>query len=299
MYHVDSFYNLKSIFFFGLSALLFGKAVYFIELKVNFKIKFPLGKMIAHFILREQSKKKRLEITVCDEIMEQGFHGCTQKTIISLEISVRSVPIFRAELENMHALVKERTTTLEQTQARLEMCLNNEKSQVVQEMKFGSVELTQDEGELIVADLARTKCEKTKLLREDTDVTARLELEKRKGQKDKDVLWKLFNAALKELEAKTKVIGELKMDPTVSTIPVLWLGSQKREMLEYDSNHKQSKKESKPLIGSIKQENYELNEENQSLNIELRQSIAEMTHDVEEDAPSRPLTVRGVFTHLS
>ena len=205
----------------------------------------------------------------------------------------------QGELENMHALVKERTTTLEQTQTRLGMCLNNEKSQVVQEMKFGAMELTQDEGELILAELARTKSEKTKLLREDSDVTARLELEKRKGQKDKDVLWKLFNAALEELEAKTKVIGELKMDPTESTIQALWLGSQKREMLEYDSNHKQSKKESKPMIGSIKQENYELNEENQRLNIELRQRVDEMTHNVEEDAPSRPFTVRGVFTHLS
>ena len=205
----------------------------------------------------------------------------------------------QGELESMHALAKERTTTLEQTQARLEMCLNNEKSQVVQKLKFGAVDLTQDEGELILAELACTKTEKTKLLREDSDVTARLELEKRKGKKDKDVLWKLFNAALKELEEKTKAIGELKMDPTESTIQALWLGSQKREMLEYDSNHKQSKKESKPMIGSIKQENYELNEENQRLNIELRQRIAEMTHDVEEDAPSRPFTVRGVFTHLS
>ena len=197
------------------------------------------------------------------------------------------------ELERMHALEKERTTTLEQTQARLEMCLNNEKSQVVQKLKFGAVELTQDEGELILAELARTKSEKTKLLRENTDVTTRLELEKRKGQKDKDVLWKLFNAALKQLEAKTKVIGELKMDPTESAIQALWLGSQKQEMQEYDSNHKQSKKESKPMIGSIKQENYGL------LNIVLRQRIDEMIHDVEEDAPSRPLTVRGVFTHLS
>ena len=200
----------------------------------------------------------------------------------------------QGELENMHALVKERTTALEQTQARLEMCLNNEKSQVVQKMKFGAVELTQDEDELVLAELARTKCEKTKLSREDSDVTARLELEKRKGQKDKDVLWKLFNAALKELEAKTKVIAELKMDPTVSTIQALWLGSQKREKHEYDGNHKQSKKELKPMIGSIKQENYELNEENQRL-----KRIDEMTHGVEEDAPSRPFTVRGVFTHLS
>ena len=47
-------------------------------------MKFPLGKIIARFILRERSNKKRLEMTVCDEIMEQGFHGCTQKTIIRL-----------------------------------------------------------------------------------------------------------------------------------------------------------------------------------------------------------------------
>ena len=246
--------------------------------------------------LENLSLKERTQTLEKTEARLQWLTSFFESTESKYEDIIKEL---QGELENMHALVKERTTTLEQTQARLEMCLNNEKSQVVQEMKFGSVELTQDEGELIVADLARTKCEKTKLLREDTDVTARLELENRKGQKDKDVLWKLFNAALKELEGKTKVIGELKMDPTVSTIPALWLGSQKREMLEYDSNHKQSKKESKPLIGSIKQENYELNEENQSLNIELRQRIAEMTHDVEEDAPSRPLTVRGVFTHLS
>ena len=205
----------------------------------------------------------------------------------------------KGELESMHTLAKERTTALEQTQTRMEMCLNNKKSQVVQKMKFGAVELTQDEVELILAELARTKSEKTKLLRDVTHVNARLELEKRKGQKDKDVLWKLFNATLKELEAKTKVIGELKMDPTESTIQALGLGSQKREMQEYDSNHKQSKKESKPMIGSIKQKNYELNGENQRLNIELRQRIDEMTDDVEEDAPSRPLAVRGVFTHLS
>ena len=34
---------------------------------------------------------------VSDEIIEAGFHGCTQKTIISLQLSVRSVPIFGAE----------------------------------------------------------------------------------------------------------------------------------------------------------------------------------------------------------
>ena len=59
-------------------------------------MKFPLGKIIARFNLRERSNKKRLDTTVCDEIMEKGFHGCTQKTIISLEISVRPVPIFGA-----------------------------------------------------------------------------------------------------------------------------------------------------------------------------------------------------------
>ena len=47
--------------------------------------------------MRERSNKNRLEITVYDEIIEQGFHGCTQKTIISLELSVRSVLIFGAE----------------------------------------------------------------------------------------------------------------------------------------------------------------------------------------------------------
>ena len=195
----------------------------------------------------------------------------------------------QGELESMHALAKERTTVVKQTQAR--PCLNNEKGHVVQKMKFKAVELTQDEVELIVAELARTKSEKTKLLREVTDVTARLELEKRMGQRDKDVLWKLFNAALKELEAKTK------MNPEESTIQPLWLGFQKREMQVYDSNYEQSRKESKPMIGSIKQENYELKGENQRLNIVLRQRIDEMTHGV-EDAPSRPLTVRGVFTHL-
>ena len=195
----------------------------------------------------------------------------------------------QGELESMHALAKERTTVVKQTQATL--CLNNEKGHVVQKMKFKAVELTQDEVELIVAELARTKSEKTKLLREVTDVTARLELEKRMGKRDKDVLWKLFNAALKELEAKTK------MNPEESTIQPLWLGFQKREMQVYDSNYEQSKKESKPMIGSINQENYELKGENQRLNILLRQRIDEMTHGV-EDAPSRPLTVRGVFTHL-
>ena len=184
----------------------------------------------------------------------------------------------------MLALEKERTTAVKQTQARL--CLNNEKGQIVQNMKFGAVELTQDELELILAELARTKSEKTKLLREVTDVNARLKLEKSVAQRDKDVLWKLFNAALKELEAKTK------MNPKESAIQPLWLGFQKREMQEYDSNYGQSKKESKLMIGSIKQENYGL------LNIVLRQGIDEMTHGVEEDAPSRPFTVRGVFTHL-
>ena len=118
------------------------------------------------------------------------------------------------------------------------MCLNNEKSHVVQKMKFGAVELTQDEVELILVALARTKSEKTKLLGEVSDVTARLKLEQRMAQRDKDVLWKLFYTALNELEAKTKVIGELKMDPTESIIQGLWLGSQKREMQEYDSNSK-------------------------------------------------------------
>ena len=61
----------------------------------------------------------------------------------------------QGELESMHTLVKERTTALAQTQARLEMCLNNDKSQVVQIMKFGAVELTQNELELISAELVR------------------------------------------------------------------------------------------------------------------------------------------------
>ena len=179
------------------------------------------------------------------------------------------------------------------------MCLSNEKSQVVQKMKFGAVELTQDELELILAELARTKREKMKLLREVTDVTTRLKLEKRMAQRDKDVLWEPFNAALKELETKTKGIGELKVDFKDSTVQALWLDSEKREIQEYDSNYKESKKESKPMIGSVKQEDYELRKENQRLNTELQQRIDEMVHDVEEDAPSRPLTVRGVFTHLN
>ena len=48
------------------------------------------------FILRERLNKKRLEMAVCDETVEQGFHGHTQQTITSLEISVRPVPIFGA-----------------------------------------------------------------------------------------------------------------------------------------------------------------------------------------------------------
>ena len=199
-------------------------------------------------------------------------------------------------LEDTHALLKEKEDALEEAEIKLQsqvkqtqaarLCLNSEKGQVVQNMKFGAVELTQDELEMIVAELARTKSEKTKLLREFTDVTTRLKLEKSMAQRDKDVLWKLFNAALKELEAKTK------MNPKESTIQPLWLGFQKRGMQEYDCNYEQTKKESNPMIGSIKQENYGL------LNTVLRQGIDEMTHGVEEDAPSRPFTVRGVFTHL-
>ena len=37
-----------------------------------------------------------LKSAVCDEMIEAGFHDCTQKTIISLQLSVRSVPIFGA-----------------------------------------------------------------------------------------------------------------------------------------------------------------------------------------------------------
>lgn len=46
--------------------------------------------------MREHSNKKRLGITVCDEMVEHGFHGFTQKTIISLQLLARSVPIFGA-----------------------------------------------------------------------------------------------------------------------------------------------------------------------------------------------------------
>ena len=205
----------------------------------------------------------------------------------------------QGELESMHTLAKERTTALEQTQARLEMCLNNEKSQVVQKMKFGAVELTQDELELILAELARTKSEKTKLLREVANVTACLKLEKRMAQRDRDALWELFNAALKELEAKMKVIEEFKMGLKESEIPALCLDPEKREMQKCDSNYEQIKQESKPMIGSIKQDNCEMKRENQRLDLELLQKIDEMTYDVEEDTPSRPLTVRGVFTHLN
>ena len=58
-------------------------------------------------------------------------------------------------------------------------------------MKFGAVELTQNELELILVELARTwrtNREKKKRLREVTDVTASLKLEKRMEQRNKDVL---------------------------------------------------------------------------------------------------------------
>ena len=204
------------------------------------------------------------------------------------------------ELERMHTMLKERTTALEQTQARLDICLD-EKSQDAhaQTIRFGAVELTQDEIELVLAELERVKSEKEKLLQYVTDATARLKLEKRTARREKVVLWELFNAALKELEEKTQLIGDLKTDLTESRIQASRLDSKKREMQEYDDSNKQTIKPSNSTIGSIKQENYELRNQNQRLKIELLQTIDGMTQDGEEDSPSRPLTVRGVICHLN
>ena len=199
----------------------------------------------------------------------------------------------QGELKSIHTMLKERTTALEQTQARLEICLN-EKSQDVnaQTIRFGAMELTQDEIEFVLAELERAKSEKAKLFQEVTDATARLKLEKRTASRDKVVLWELFNAALKELEEKTQLIGDLKTDLMESRIQASRLDSEKREMQEYDNNNKQTIKSSKSMTGSIKQENYELRNQNQRLKIELLQTIDGMTQDGEEDSPSRPLTVR-------
>ena len=180
------------------------------------------------------------------------------------------------DLESTETLLKEKTEALEYTDAKLHLQTS---LLATEEAKY------EDMVKQLEEDLEDTHA----LLKEKKDELHETEM---KLQRDKDVLWKLFNAALKELEAKTK------MNPEESTIQPLWLDFQKREMQVYDSNYEQSKKESKPMIGSIKQENYELKGENQRLNIVLRQRIDEMTHGVEGDAPSRPLTVRGVFTHL-
>ena len=50
--------------------------------------------MNCKIFLLEHSNKKRLQNDVCDEIC---FHGRAKKTIISLQFSVRSVPIFGAK----------------------------------------------------------------------------------------------------------------------------------------------------------------------------------------------------------
>ena len=199
------------------------------------------------------------------------------------------------ELERMHTLSKERLTAPEQTQARLEICLN-EKSQDahVQNTRFGAVELTQDELELVFVELARAKREKATLLQEVTDATERLKLEKRNARRDNDVLWELFNAALKELEVKTQLIEDLQMNITESRIQASRLNSVKREMQEYVNSYKQTIKISNSVAGSIKQENYELKSQSQRLEIELPQRTDGLTQVEEEDSPSRPLTVRCV-----
>ena len=206
----------------------------------------------------------------------------------------------KEELERIHTMLKERTTALRQTQARLEICLN-EKSQDAhaQTTRFGAMELTRDEIELVLAELERAKSEKAKLLQDVSDATARLKLEKRTARRDNVVLWELFNAALKELEEKTQLIGDLKTDLTESRIQAARLDSEKREMQEYDKNNKQTIKSSKSMINSIKQENYELRNRHQRLKIELLQGTDGMTQDGEDDSPTRPLTVRGVIYHLN
>ena len=197
------------------------------------------------------------------------------------------------ELESTHF-------ALQQTQARLEICLN-EKSQDAhaQTIRFGVMELTQDELELVFAELKRAKNEKAKLLQEVADATVLLKLEKRTARRDKDVLWELFNTALKELEEKTQLIWDLKMNLTETRIQAFWLDSEKRELQEYDNNHKQTIKASNSMIGSIKQEKYGLRSQNQRFNIELLQTLNGMTQDEEEDSPSGQLTVRGVTYHLN
>ena len=236
------------------------------------------------------SLKERSNTLEKTEARLQLLTSCFESTESKYEDIINQL---EEELESMHI-------ALEQTQARLEICLN-EKSQDAhaQTIRFGAMELTQDELELAFTELERAKKEKGKLLQEVTDATARLELEKSTARKDKDVLWELFNTALKELEEKTQLIGDLKMNITETRIQAFWIGSEKREIQEYDNNYKQTIKASNSMIGLMKQENYELRNQNQRLSIELLQSKDEMTQDEEEDSPSRPLTVRGVTYHLN
>ena len=235
-------------------------------------------------LLKEKTDK--LEKTEAKLKLQTSFFDSTESQYEDI------IKQLQEELERVYTLSKERLTALEQTQARLEICLNetNQDSHT-ENIRSGAVELTQDELELVFAELARAKREKAKLLQEATDATERLKLEKRTARKDKDVLWELFNAALRELEAKTQLIEDLKMNITESRIQASRINSEKREMQEYDNNCKQSTKTLKYVIGSIKQKNHELRSQNQK----LLQSTDGMTQDEEDDSPSRPLTVRGVI----
>ena len=236
------------------------------------------------------SLKERSNTLEKTEARLQLLTSCFESTESKYEDIIKQL---KEELESMHI-------ALEQTQARLKICLNeNNQDAHAQTIRFGAMELTQDELELVFAELERAKNEKGKLLQEVTDATARLKLEKSTARKDKDVLWELFNTALKELEEKTQLIGDLKMNLTETRIQAFWIDSEKREIQEYDNNYKQTIKASNSMIGSMKQENYELRNQNQRLSIELLQSADEMTQDEEEDSPSRPLTVRGVTYHLN
>ena len=185
----------------------------------------------------------------------------------------------------------------------LRTCLT-QRTREIQKMKFNE-EPKQDKLQLVSAELSRAQNEKAKLRREVTAAVTRLEDQKITADEERNVQQEQINSALKDVEAKTKIIQDLKLKIKESSIQLSKLESDKREMEQCSRQYrnrttnelkwlKQALKASREnnslyekRIASKRQENVELKKEIQG----LKKDAVDMTKDATVEVSSRPLMV--------
>ena len=190
----------------------------------------------------------------------------------------------------------------------LRTCLT-QRTREVQKMKFNE-EPKQDKLQLAAAELSRAQNEKAKLRREVTAAVTRLEDQKITADEERNVQQEQINSALEDVEAKTKIIQDLKLKIKESSIQLSKLESDKREMEQCSRQYrnrtanelkwlKQALKASREnnslyekRIASKRQENVGLKKEIQRLNNELlKKDAVDMTKHAAVEVSSRPLMV--------